>query len=86
MDLGDDVGDAREDVVGAEDGAGALDGLGQPPAVAGRLADRVRDERGGLRHVESQAARLAGAGQFGGREEQQPVAFRGGQSHPVFLL
>ena len=65
--LGDDVGHAGQDVVGAEHGAPGGDRLGEPAAVAGGLADGVGDERGGLRHVEPQAAGPSGAGQLGAR-------------------
>lgn len=81
MHLGDDVRDTGQHVVRAEHGSGALEGLREPGAVAGGLADGVRDQRGRLRHVEPQTAGAAGAGQLGGSEEQQPVTLRGSQSH-----
>ncbi|GHG04579.1 hypothetical protein GCM10018791_15920 [Streptomyces zaomyceticus] len=71
----------RGDAVGAEDRTGGLDRLGESLAIAGRLADRVRDERGRLGDMEPHAPGPAGAGEVGGAEEQPPVAFRGGQSH-----
>lgn len=79
--FGDHVGDAGEDVVGAEDRSGGLDRLGESPAVAGRLAYGVRDERGRLGDMEPPAPGPAGAGELGGAEERQRVTFRGGQSH-----
>ena len=60
--------------------------LRQPGPVAGRLADRVGDERGRLGHVEAQAAGSPGAGQFGRREDQQPVAIRRCQAHGLTLF
>lgn len=79
--LGDHVGDAGQDVVRAEHGPGTLDGLREARSVAGGLAHGVRDQRGRLRHVQPEPAGPSGAGQLGRPEQQQPVTFRGGQSH-----
>lgn len=81
MHLGDDVRHARQHVVRPEHGPGTLDRLGEAGAVAGGLADGVRDECGRLGHVQPEPSGPARPGQFGGSEEQQPVTFRRGQSH-----
>ncbi len=79
--LGDHVGDARQDIARAQHAAGLLDGLREPLAIARRLADRVRDQRGGLRDVQFQATGPPGPGQLRSAAEQQPVALRRGQPH-----
>ncbi len=83
MDLGDDIGDPGQHIVRAQYPARGLDRLGEPAPVAGRLADGVRDQGGGLGDVELQSAGPAGPGQLGGAEEQQPVTFGRRQSHVV---
>lgn len=81
VDLGDHIRDAGQDVIGPEGLARGGDGLREACAVTGCLARRVGDERGRLGHVQAETAGASGAGQFGGTEQQQPVALRRGQPH-----
>ena len=80
-DLANDVGHAGQHVVVTEHRAARGGGIHQPGPVAGGLADRVGDQRCGLRHVQAQAAGPARAGQFGRGEDQQPIAIRRREAH-----
>lgn len=81
LDLGDHVRDPGQKIVGGQDGSAVLDRHGQPMPVTGRLAHRVRDQRGRLGDVETEPPCAAGAGQFRRGEQQQPVPLRGRQGH-----
>jgi hypothetical protein len=71
--LGDDLGDARQHVRGAEHAAPGLDRVGEPRPVPGRLAHGVGDQRDRFGDVQPQPAGPAGARELGGGEDQQPV-------------
>ena len=82
----DDVGHTGQHVVDGEHGGADGRGLHQPRPVAGRLADGVGDERRGLGHVQPQTPRPPGPGQFGGGEDEQPVAVGRREAHALHAI
>jgi MFS family permease len=81
LDFANDVDDARQHVVGGQHTCSGGSGFHQPSTIACRLTDRVSDQRCRLRHVQPQAACPPGASQFGGGEDEQPIAIGWCEAH-----
>ena len=82
----DDVGHTRQHIVDRQHRGPGGRRLHQPRPVARGLADGVGDQRGRLRHVEPQPTCPARPGQFGGREDEQPIPIGRRQAHDRTLF